>query len=598
MRQRLKRILPRDNLCTTDDGEAIQHLQGTAVVWRYERVRGNFDAKSIPFVDVMFKYLNDLDEPEGFGVIPIGISRLGSFRLGTIWQNGKCIAETDLGNDQVFTVDFTQDMWSYLSLTGNPDKPSLQKTPVPDSVRKAEVLTDMLSFPLSGGRTLLIPCIEFLVRCYGSTPDIARTLATHPWSKVQAYLYAAVDLNHESWLVQPSRYVHDDDALLLASMLYDPYAQRAAKEIYAQRDYALGNGLEAVSLQVRPWFQGYAKIRVRGRWLENRKTFVCYEVTGLSEPQSHPYEIRRPKYSIKAPHGEIVTAIHRPHVEVPKPEDPFQITDRQEPDRGAAEWRKSDPGFETIGPKCRFTRSTEERTYSQRKVVTVTPSAKPAHSTGDNVGTNKDVGKLKHVARRFMGDGGVLNAMWMELTRLKNTQTGFSSLEWYSHKRFHQESTFRLHPLSQFHEDDSPKDDARRWLAFKENATRLRGLLVVRAVINGRSFYIFEAQRKKVRHGKEYGEESSYGLLMEISDPALALEEISNICDKIRFCSGKFLALENLDLPHYWVFRHITRKGVFYANATLRSAFARMKVELKRGGPDPVPGENRSLDHT
>lgn len=139
-------------------------------------------------------------------------------------------------------------------------------------------------------------------------------------------LYAAIDLNHESWLVQPAPHVHDDDALLLASMLYDPYAQRAAKEIYAQRDLALGRGLDAVSLQVRPWFQGHAKIRVRGRWLENRKTFVCYEVTGLSEPQGHSYEIRRPKYSLKAPHGAVVTTIRRPHVEVPKSEDPFRIT--------------------------------------------------------------------------------------------------------------------------------------------------------------------------------------------------------------------------------------------------------------------------------
>jgi hypothetical protein len=529
----------------------------------------------------MFKYLNELDEAEESEVVPVGISRLGSFRIGTIWQNGKCVAETDLGKDYVFSVDFTEDKWSYVSFTSQPDRPSLQKIPATGSVQPAAVLTDMLSFPLSHGRTLLIPCIEFLVRCYGSTPDIARTLATHPWSKVQADLYAAIDLNHESWLVQPAPYVHDDDALLLASMLYDPYAQRAAKEIYSQRDYALGNGLNAVSLKVRPWFQGPANIRVRGRWFEDRKTFVCYEVTGLSEPQSHSYEIRRPRYSKKAPHGEVIAAIHRPHVEVPKPEDPFQITDWQEPDRAAAEWRKADPGFQTIEPKCRFTRSTEHRTYSERKVVTVAPSARPTHSTGDKVGTNKDVGKLKHVARRFIGDGGVLNAMWMELTRLRHTQPGFTSLEWYSHHRFHQGPTFRLHPLAPFDEDDSPTDDARRWLAFKENATRLRGMLVVRAVINRRSFYIFEAQRKKIRHGNEYEEESSYGLLMEINNPALALEEIFNVCDKIRFCSGKFRMLENPTLPHYRVFRHITQKGVFYANATIRRAFGRMELELK-----------------
>lgn len=55
--QRIKRVPPRNNLCTTNDGEAIKHIHnGTVVVWSYERVRKNFDAESIPYVDVIFGF--------------------------------------------------------------------------------------------------------------------------------------------------------------------------------------------------------------------------------------------------------------------------------------------------------------------------------------------------------------------------------------------------------------------------------------------------------------------------------------------------------------------------------------------------------------
>lgn len=585
LHQSLKRILPRDNLCTTDDGKAIKDIQGTAVVWRYERIRKNIAAGSIPLVDVLFKTVDPHVELPEIKVVPIGISRLGSFRLGTIWQNGKCIAETDLGEDKEFTVDFTEGRWSYVSFTGKAGPSSLQVEAALGSVRAPDVLSELLSFPMPGGKTLLIPCIEFLVRGYGSTPDIARILATYPWTKVKTELYADIDLNPETWLVQPVSHIHDDDALLLASILYDPYAELAAKEIYSQLDQAHSDKMNGASLRVRPWFQGPANIRVRGRWVKNSNTFICYEITGMSEPQNHHYDIRRPRYAKKDPQGEIVTNINRRHVELPKAHDSFEITDLQEPDHGTTDWRKPDPGFKTLGPKCRFTRSTEERIYSERKIVTPIPSTPHMGSTGAKVGNNEGIVKVIHVARRFEGDGGILNAMWLELTRLKRTQPGFSSLAWYSDQGFYEDTSFRLQPLAPFHEDDSPKDEARRWLAFKDNATRVRGILVLRVIINGRSFYMFEPQRKQIRHGAAYEEETSYGLLMEIRDPALALEEISNICDKIRFCSGKFLALEGLKFSA-WAFRHITRKGVFYANATLRRAFARMNVELMRSDPD------------
>ncbi|WP_147458980.1 hypothetical protein [Pseudomonas coronafaciens] len=586
MRQRLKRISPRHNLCTTNDAEAIQGLPGAVVVWRYERIRKNFDAESVPFVDVHFKSLNHRDEPTDTHVIPIGIGRLASFRPGTIWQNGKCIAETDFGEDKEFTVNFTEDTFSYVSVAAEPGHPSYIADSVRGSAQTAPTVTDFLSFPLPDEKYLLVPCIEFLVRCYGSTPDIARILATHEWSSVQTELYASVEPNPETWLVWPAKHVHNDDALLLASMLYDPYAQIAAKEIYSKLDNAWGLKMKEMSLRVRPWFQGPATIQVRGRWVKGHKMFVCCEITGLSEPQNHPYDIRRIKYSRKDPRAEVVTEINRISVEIPKPQDPFEMTDMSEPDRNAAEWGKPDPGFRTIGPKCRFTLTPEERSYSERKVITHPLSPPAVVSTGDKVGNDTDVDKVRSTARRFAGDGGILNAIWTELRWLKGAVPGFSKLEWYSNHAFHEGPTFKLQSLPKFSDEDKPTEEARRWLAYADNANGSRCMLVICAVINSRSFYLFETQRKKIRKDKIYEEEASFGLLTEINEPALALEEISIICDKIRFCSGKFLALDGLNSTPL-VFRHITGNSKFKANATLCSAFAKMNIELKRRGPDP-----------
>ena len=72
MTQRIKRIQPRDNLCTTNDGEAVEHVHGTVVVWWHERIGSNPDVQTIPMVDVVFRYLDKNDRPAGVTAVPIG----------------------------------------------------------------------------------------------------------------------------------------------------------------------------------------------------------------------------------------------------------------------------------------------------------------------------------------------------------------------------------------------------------------------------------------------------------------------------------------------------------------------------------------------
>ncbi len=568
--QRIKRVPPRNNLCTTNDGEAIKHIHnGTVVVWSYERVRKNFDAESIPYVDVIFRFLDRNDEPAGVTEARIGVSRLGSFRLGTIWEGGKCIAETDLGDDLIFSVDFTHGKWSYLSIQGNHQPVSYFRTDYPlRSQPTDKVLTEFLSFPLSDKKNLLVPCIEFLYRCYGSTSDMARILTTYPWPEVLERLYADTTKDPHTWLVQPKPDVPNDDGLFLAYALYDEYTANAAKWIYAKLDNAHGKRMKETSLRVKPWFQGPAKLKVRGRWINNGNTFLCYEITGMSQPQDHPYEIRRVKYSKEdTEQDETLIDTIRVKVDASKPTDPFAVTDLLEPDQRSARWSKPDPVFEILDQECPHTVSFEERSLVKKNVSLIPSQATKMLSTGDPQGYNKDVSKITAVAKRVLGNGGAVQEVWDGLQDLKELKW-FSSLAWLSERQgFVESADFRMLALAPFAQSEAPKDINRTWLSYKENAIRRRGILVVRAVVGRRTFYLFELQRKKVRQGTVYGEEKISGLLIEINNEAEALVEISRICSEIRFTNGNFRNLKTGFKHRRNIFRHHPDVGttLFYA---------------------------------
>lgn len=555
----------------------MRSIRGTVVVWWYERIKKNHSAESIPFVDVIFRFLNDNDELGEMISAEIGISRLGSFRLGTIWEDGKCIAETQFGFGihSYFSVNFTADTWSFMSIKGrNEQYPFFKNYPL-RSLPTDDVLTDLLCFPLEGDQRLLIPCIEFLYRCYGSTSDMARILVTYPWDRVTDLLYADTREDADSWLVQPRPYIPDDDALFLAWARYDTNTQNAAKLLYAQLDNSHGKEMKATSLQVRPWFQGVAELRVQGIWLDDGNTFLCLEVTGMSQPQTRPYEIRREILSTqKSQKTERKHKITRAKLELTKQQDPFAITDLLEPDKDSFSWTKPDPDFAILGPKCSYTTSFEERQSPPRRNVRAQLDDKKLLSTGDQTGYGKGVNKLTTVAKRVLGDGGILTAMWEELKRLNDVSKDFSSLAWQSETQgFVQDSDFRLLSLPIFSETDSPSDAAWHWLHYPDNANKARGMLVIRATIRNRTFYLIELQRKKVLTKNIYGEEKISGLLMEINCATEAAIEISRIRDQIRFYRGNFTKLSVT--PPHWIYRHLPS-----TTSTVYHAFKHMGVSL------------------
>ncbi|WP_110947755.1 hypothetical protein [Pseudomonas bohemica] len=517
-------------------------------------------------------------------MVPIGLSRMGSFRIGTIWQSGKCIAEADFGQEYEASVDFTDGAWSMLSVPGKHNIPYLRQDHELRRTSTNGIVSELLSFPLPGrNKNLLIPCIEFLFRCYGSTSDIPRILVTYPWEKVLTKLYATFEHdNPETWAVSPADNVPDSDALLLATLRYNKKAELVARRLHAQLDNALAdNKALEKSLQVEPWFEGPARLRMRGRWINGGKTFLCLEVTGMSEPQHHSYDIRREKQSEEQPEPpDPATPLKTTTIDRPKDQDPFRITDQLEPGGNAGSWGTPDPHFVTLGTPCPFTRTPIARPRIKRETMSVEVAPPFMFSTGDPQGGHNGVSHIYHRAKRIIGNGGVLSALWAELQHLKQTYPGFTSLAWYSEKQgFVHTPDFRLYPLKAFAEDDRLTEGASAWLKYSDNATLRRGLLLIQVVIRGQTFYLFELQRKKRREGNAFKDEQISGLVVNINDPQKARELISTVCDQIRNAMGKFAQLDIPDFPHK-VFRHYSRKGVFTADVTLRKAFEPLGIYL------------------
>ncbi len=566
------RTLPRETICSANHGGVIEHVSREMVVWWYERPHRHLNEKpdgsfsTIIRADVVFRYLDENDIPHGYVRFPIGISRLGTFRKGTIWKNGTCINEIDRGPEEEFTVDFTEKSWSFSTFGDRT---------LPFSTRDYELHFNrsdakLLNFPIIGeeDKNLLIPCLEFLARGYGASAEIKRVLTTYDWDGVQERLYGCIDPDPVRWTVTPANFIPDQDALILAHMLYSPYSRITARNIYNQFDQALANGRMPAGLEVKPWFEGIAQVACRGIWTNGGKTFLCTELTGMSRPRFQSYVLAKGVYAEKdlETGKPIVTPV--PDDPEDQPKTPIYVTDDEEPEANARPKVIGDPGFRMLGEDCPHEVTKVNLTYSKKTQVPVDHGDKERNSTGDGKGEN-GVGRVVPQAEMIIGNGGIVNELWFALTDLKNRK-GISELGWY-----HEKSGFRNDREYQFHTlpglDEGGPSGVKSWLSFKNTSGR-RGILIARFKMSDKPYYLFELQRKrKAKKGVSYEEKIS-GLIITLPGDKPAQAEISYICSQVRLQMGKFRKIPDIQryTPHFY--RHYMAGETFLAARTLRLA--------------------------
>lgn len=111
----ISRVPLRKQLGQEVDGDELRQIKGDLIVWWYGPFKKNSFAPTAPLVEVLLRRLDHADNLGGFVMVSIAVGRLGRFPIGTIWRNGRCIAEAEYERQEFHKLDFTLGAWSYTS---------------------------------------------------------------------------------------------------------------------------------------------------------------------------------------------------------------------------------------------------------------------------------------------------------------------------------------------------------------------------------------------------------------------------------------------------------------------------------------------------
>ena len=524
------------------------------MVWWHCGIIKNRVPNSQPSALVAFRELLDartLADKVVYRRVPL--TALGQVRIGTVWLNGCCEAEAVFETVKL-AIDFRESGWRLTSF-GQAAKDGSRR-PFPLETHPLEYPRDknwLLAFALPAGGELIVPCVEFFTRCYGRSAELRRVLTTYSWEECKSKrLYAPLDEPEDptKWSVKLRKRLVNGDVILLAHAKYDTYAEYAVKSIYAQieANYDPASNKPAF-IRVAPWFRDRAMLKVRGVSFDDGRSFLALQMDGCSQPGGVSI-LRDRENSNKAelpddsgdPGSAWSGARERKLIKFPEIVD---LTDDVEPDPDAISAEIGDPDFEELGePRVVIDRRKERaQSASGQKVAGVDVST---FSSGEPHGRGQGVGYASIHARPMMESTGALRDVWNAMLFLqKKWPSMIESVEWFSFDGgYRQQGEPRLIGLQPFEETDKVTGTIRKW-PYIDTATlqEIRGILVARVIVEGKSVHILEIQRrpqrKKGKDGKtEEGEESFKGLAFVLDNQQDIGPWLQKLLSEIRHVKG------------------------------------------------------------
>ena len=522
---------------------AVETLRGDHIVWWYTGIRSNQRAKTVPLVDVLFKSLVN-DVPGAFTPARVPLSNLPHYRIGTIWRDGRCISDTELMQED-FSVDFSPEGWSITSRDQLYDL-GLEHT-FPDHEYPLKYRRDkaqLLNFSLDGGkRNLLIPCIDFFVRGYASNMDVCRVISTKLYRDVKSCFYDPPLRDERRWIVRPTPKMRYYDRYFLAHLLYDDYTDQRVRRINSQ--FLSTKPDHVIHPRVEPWFQGPAKLRCRGKWINGGNTFLCLDLCGSSKPEGQDFEWITTKYDSsdgKEGSGRVVMPVSVRTAEV----DEFLAEESfSEPDGHAEIMVVKSPPFIGLGQVARKVTKTKEVIQTDKGRLGPLPPKADSHSSGTGHGSGKNIGKSEHVADPQTDDQAqaqsFLTGIWntFESIKQKNPER-VSELSWYTPAK---SGTSYPPRIILFNTEYVPNDghDVMNWIYFSVDSVQRRGMLVLRIAIDNQAYLCFEIQRAEPTE-KNPKPPGFFGVLMrcDIADAQELEDFVSNVCIRTKNALGRF----------------------------------------------------------
>lgn len=574
--------------------EDLRAIQGKVVVWWFGGIVQNRRDESVPKVAVFLRTLDKDNVPRAWQQISVALTHLGILRIGTVWQNGVCIGKAEQ-DDLRAEIEFTPGEWSFTS----PDECLYKGEPSPLSgsdypLRYQRDRNWLISFRLPNGGNLLVPCIEFLTRCYGRSQEVPRILTTYRWEEAANRFFAPFDATAVEpgyWPIRLRKRLHNGDTVFLAHALHDDFARNAAKSIFTQISTAFNRGDSYAFPKIGPWFSGTATIKVRGHWINNGRTFLALRVDGLTEPSGIPLQRDR-ENSNKVENPATGSGIGEawkgaPGRHIVRPPEIVDLTDANAPRFGAASTDVVEDDFEVLGEKraVKDYRRYQAETSAGKRSDGRNPDS---FSSGEVRGAGTDTGHASIHAHVAMESEGTLRDMWNALRKLPTSHPDqVRSVEWYTHENgFRSSEPPQLVALTPFDKDDKDITTKKRnWLFFDVEHRLPRGILVARVVSPKKVIYIVEIQRRpriaKGDDGTETGAEESFqGLVFELHDELTFLDWLNYLLSEIRHVVG---IVKNLTAPcpgNAFSFRHVRSGDKHPGQAAVRNALEKLDIKV------------------
>lgn len=514
---------------------ALAPYKDELVVWWYGGIVRNNSERTIPLCVVFFRKLDAWGHLGEFVSHKLALTSLGLLRIGTVWREGRCDSEIVLNTRQFdLDLDFTSGQWDCISPHEEWHSTGAVLIPQHDyALRYSRDRNYLLRFVLKSGITVLIPCLEYLVRCYGQNKEIARVLATYQWAEVQERFFIPVgaQATDEVWPIKLTSRMRNWDTAFLAHLLYDEYTRRAARSVNAQIQAQFKNLDSVAFIKIWPWFEGAAQLRVQGLWIDGGKTLLVLRILGSSEPTgvSILRDRERPDRAELALIDDPALPMdgHRTRVMVNFP--PIHVlTEEESPDNGSGLVEIEEDDFAILGQRREVIDRMKAGGEGNPLGRLVRIDGKEVLSPGDQQGAGKGVGSADILAPLAMESEGTLLDMWNALHYLKESQEGkspfISNIDWYtSQDGFSSEPEPRLISLQPYGEDEEAGGGRRNWLFLNVERGKPRGILVIRVTTSEGRAYILEVQRRLKPQTDQHGvshlvEEPLKGLVVATQD--------------------------------------------------------------------------------
>lgn len=562
------------------------------VVWWYGPVKKNSRANAVPKVIVFFRYLDDQNNLGKITEREVALTHLGLLRIGSVWHKGAC--KTYISHDEAkFDVSFSEGRWQLITLA-DLKKPSLGLEAEKDiamyfSEERAHK-TYLINFSLPNGKHLLIPCVEFFSRCYGSSSEVKRVLATYPWEEVKKRFFKPLDEPPElgTWPVKLNWRMQKNDAILLAHILYDPYAELAAKSVYAHIETDFSAGKPLALLRATPWFQGEGQLAVSGISLNDGKAFLGLRILGSTQPVGATIQREKEQRiaTDKGKDNDNDNSIGLPSKRQLGISDIIDLTDDTEPDHGSSWLDIEEEKFSVLGEPREVIDKRRNKDCSTNSQSTPMPGDETIFSTGEAYGLDKDIGKAYLYASLEMESQGILRDMWEAFRYLhKSHPNKIQNVEWFTFENGF--STYSEPKLIQFNpikDDTNITMSVKHWPFIDYEQQKIRGALVIRVMSDTKYIYIVELQRKNIAlaaDSNEVEEETISGLCFVLKDDEYFDKWLRRLLSEIRYKKGIFKRILNIcpGNADAFVHRRSTNDSVF-CEAAAKNALRKMGMKL------------------